>query len=370
MSTPRQYINALANRVSMVSRLQLLRLKTAQWAKQQGGSILLKTAKDKPVIDLIVHPCIVENRLTIVHARRLVEDNPQFLQQLAIFASRHGYVLLADRRYKDSDVDFDRRGGWLPVVALTCGLQTGVAVANEGHEKESQATLALFDAKPALEMPRESLEHDLDEHLGHDHQKLFKELDVEDELLGLTGQAAELEVILQQHYVAQPDDPPYLLEDFKELARYFSRYPEAVALLTALKDEPWQLAYRKDTFLTEVRGSRVQVRAVTVNFDSRAAAKLRNRKACITQPDACTASPADALLHELLHAESALLSPREFIAQGGLNSVIYPYAHEYAVIKREGNLYRAMSGLDGQLRPHRNAHSGKLVASSCVTCID
>ena len=257
-------------------------------------------------------------------------------------------------------------------MALTAGLQTGTVVANETYEQEAQSNLALFDARPAMEMLEggKSPEKHLHDHLDHNHSLETHLGDPVDEISELTALQVELEAILREHYYAQAGDPAYLQEDMSELALYVSRYPEAVNLLLSLKDQPWRLAYKKDTFLTEVRGSQVQVRSVTVYFDSRAAAQLRNRKACITQPDACTASPADALLHELLHAESALLKPREFIAQGGLNSVIYPYAHEYAVIKREGELYRAMSSLDGQLRPHRNAHAGKLVASSCVTCID
>jgi hypothetical protein len=350
-----------------------MRVQSARWAKQYGGSLLLKTSPAKPVIDLIVHPCVVQQRLTLVHARDLQQRNPDFYQVLQGFAAKQGYLLLADRRFKDSEVDNDRRGGWLPLVALTCGIQTGAVIAQEKQEQASQATLRLFGAQPELHISNDA-GHRAHDHSGHglnEHlQEGFAEPTFDEELLELTGAAAELETVLLKHYQRQASDPDYIAQDIKQLAEYFSRYPQALALIHSLKDQPWQLAFKKDTFQTEVRGNRVQVRAVTVYFDSRAAAKLRNRKACITQPDACTASPADALLHELLHAESALLKPREFIAQGGLNSVIYPYAHEYAVIQREGELYRAMSSLDGQLRPHRNAHAGKLVASSCVTCVE
>ena len=121
-----------------------------------------------------------------------------------------------------------------------------------------------------------------------------------------------------------------------------------------------------------MHGNQIQVKSVKVYFDSRAAAMLRSHRAC-TDSDkrgACVASPADALLHELLHASSALLESRRFIEQGGMNGVMYPFAHEDAVIKSENALYRSMTAIDKQHRPNRHSHTGRLVASTCVTCVN
>jgi len=178
-----------------------------------------------------------------------------------------------------------------------------------------------------------------------------------------------IENILLEHYLASDDEPEHLQADIIQMARYLSQYPEAVELILSLADQAWKLRYAENTFETEVRGNAFQIKAVDIRFDSRAAAKLRSHRSCETRANACIASPADALLHELLHARSALLEPRKFIAQGGMNSVLYPYAHEYDVIQKENQLYKAMSDKDGIMRPQRHRHAGKLVASSCSFCI-
>ncbi|MCW9032004.1 MAG: hypothetical protein OQK58_10990, partial [Gammaproteobacteria bacterium] len=58
-----------------------------------------------------------------------------------------------------------------------------------------------------------------------------------------------------------------------------------------------------------------------------------------------------------------------FIEHGGMNNVLYPYKHEYAVIDAERNLYASMSMQDKIKRPQRREHTGRLVRASCATCI-
>lgn len=84
----------------------------------------------------------------------------------------------------------------------------------------------------------------------------------------------------------------------------------------------------------------------------------------------CVASPADALLHELLHVQVALQNPKQFLQEGGLNGVVYPYKHEHRIIQKENQLYQAMTKHDGFNRPIRRSHVGRYSAAQCVTCIN
>lgn len=311
-----------------------------------------------------VHPCVIQGRETLVHAHDLAQRDPTFYQQLQDYAEANHYALVADRRTSDKPDQHGRRRAWLPVIILSMGLNAAVAAekpsAHGGfNNQQGQSVLSLFQpsddniANPAVF--NESLDKPQTDHFQYEFSP--------------TEDSEVIERILLDHYRAAASDPAHVKADLIQISRYLSQYPEAVSLITSLADQHWQLSHADNTFETEVRGNALQVHAVTIKFDSRTAAKLRSHRSCETQANACIASPADALLHELLHAHSALLETKTFVAQGGMGSALYPYAHEYDVIKKENQLYRAMSMRDGIDRPQRHRHAGKLVASSCSFCI-
>lgn len=191
---------------------------------------------------------------------------------------------------------------------------------------------------------------------------------------GVTPQPGAFERIrdlLHARYQAKPDDPDYFKPDLDRIAAYYSRFPEVLQLLSSLEGKAWHLSYGKNTWVTKATGTRVSVSQATVVFDPRMAAQLRFRKAC-SGNRRCTASPADALLHEFLHVRAMLLDSKRFIAQGGMAGALYPYTHEAEVISAENALYSAMARLDGLARPQRSRHKhmGKLVKASCAVCIN
>jgi hypothetical protein len=323
-----------------------------------------------------IHPCVINNRNTLVYPSDLAVRNPDFYAQLQSFARLEGYDLLSDRRQADVSVAVDRRRPWLPVFVLSLGLSSGLA-ANEQELNEklaAQTTLSLFNAANTqfVQTVDESAQPRFEVIENQVDKTDVQGLDVADSLAITSDSSKEIELILRQHYASSAGDPDYIESDLRAMADYFSRYPEAVALLTALKGHSWRLAYLKDTFETEVRGNAIQVKSVKVNFDPRAAAQLRSHRACkeTEKRGACIASPADALLHELLHAKSALLQSEQFIEQGGMSSVMYPFAHENSVITSENALYKAMTAIDSHYRPSRHAHAGRVIASACVTCLN
>ena len=316
-----------------------------------------------------VHPCEIAGLPTLVHASDLVARDPDFYQQLQAYAEREGYQLVADRRSKESPDQHGRRKHWLPVLVLSLGLNTAVAAdtaSKSSVSAEGGQVLGLFH--PQIEQTIDQPAHNpaLPESIHSDHDDHGQFFDYE---FSPTDTSAQLEQILFDHYVVNEADPEFVKSDIQQMARYFSQYPEVVELLVSLADSRWQMQYAANSFETEVRGSGFQVQAVNIRFDSRSAAQLRKHRDCDTKANACIASPADALLHELLHAKSALLETQRFIEQGGLSSVLYPYAHEYDVINNEKQLYRAMSQHDGVPRPQRHKHAGRLLASSCSFCV-
>jgi hypothetical protein len=176
--------------------------------------------------------------------------------------------------------------------------------------------------------------------------------------------------LLLNHYHAQTSDPLHIEKDLVELAHYFSQYPDAATLLISLEQANWQFQYKANMFQTIVSGSRLSVDSATIYFDTRAASRLKFHPKCQGKWRICVASPADAFLHELLHAQRALLTPSDFLAEGGLNNLLYPYEHERNIIKKENYLYQSMSRFDGLMRPIRKNHVGRYRQVACVTCVN
>ena len=356
--------------------------------KKSAAQVLLQRlmSSNSAVEGNFVHPCIIAGRRTLVHAADLIERDPIFYQQLQGYALREGRQLVADRRSKDLPDQLGRRKHWLPVLVLSLGLNSAVAAdsvgktagaangqvlglfhAEAGQQIESTARAEYQSEQNNITTPADNhrLSSLLDEQSHSDRDHFF------DYEFSPNVISAQLEQILFDHYVAADSDPEFIKTDIQQMARYFSQYPDVVELLVSLADSHWQLQYSANSFETEVRGSGFQVQAVNIRFDSRSAAQLRKHRDCDIKANAnaCIASPADALLHELLHAKSALLETQRFIEQGGLSSVLYPYAHEYDVINNEKRLYHSMSQHDGVPRPQRHKHAGRLLASSCSFCV-
>lgn len=168
--------------------------------------------------------------------------------------------------------------------------------------------------------------------------------------------------------------------EFELLAHYYAQHDLAYALIQRLKRRPLYFDFLQGNFRSDVKGDALRVRSVNVLFDPRSAAVLGNDVAVdnkaagdgshiVHQHTASRISAADALLHELLHADIALNQSKHFIASGAMQSFYYPLVHERQVIALERELFTAMSIADGIERPIRHSHVGYLVSSSCATCL-
>lgn len=310
-----------------------------------------------------VHPCIINGEPYVVYPKGLREQSPELFQRLKTHFEQRGYKLKEDQRSgKSSSGHHHERRRWVPALLFTASL--------------------LFEGAAHAEVDHHAHNHDHAAHQNHNVELyLVPNEPIRDEIRQATRSedlteatkfknkiAQRLFNQMRKHYKKQESDPDYILEDFKQIANYYSQFPEVVALLSALEKKNWELQYDRDNWVTVASGNIFEVKKAVIHFNTRAAAQLRLNNGCKQNP-VCIASPADALLHELLHTYSMLINTEEFIAQGGMNNLMYPYKHEYSIIKQERNLYTKMSMTDTVKRPHRVDHTGRLVRTSCPTCI-
>lgn len=174
--------------------------------------------------------------------------------------------------------------------------------------------------------------------------------------------------LLNGFWLKRRDDPVHLPVDIAELAAYIAHRPAAMSLLQSLQGKALRIRYRSGEIRTRVRASHFSVHSATIEFDPRRAAVFAHNDCASKQ--ACTASPADAFLHELLHARVALLQPGHFLRSARPGSAMYPREHENEILARERELFAAMTTTDAKQRPRRHQHTGRLVSSACVTCVE
>ncbi len=313
---------------------------------------------------IYVHPCVINKQACIVYPSGLEKQSPDFYQQLKHYFTAKGFALKEEQR-TEKVKKFNRpdRRRWMPMLLFTASmLFENSAVANTALNADSHAQ-------------RNSTAHQVelrlipDSKITHDHQQLILDKNTQPKIQSLKSHtASRLYTILNEHYIRKKSDPVYIQQDLKEMAVYYSQFTEVVNLIISLKKKNWLLSYDENIWSTIASGSILQVDKATIHFNTRSAAKLKLHNSCKENP-VCIASPADALLHELLHTHSMLVKTDEFIRQGGMNTLRYPYQHEYAIIKSERELYASMSKSDAIKRPQRNEHAGRKIIASCVTCI-
>lgn len=314
--------------------------------------------------DITLKPCVINNKSCIVYPKGLEHSAPEFFAKLRNFVNNNSISLKEDRRKKNVNKHSSERRCWMPVLILSASMlfeNTALASAYEAainlipqNEVSTEVELRLISKtqNPIQQKSQEKIQ-----------KKQF------DKTLVLHSQTARnIYEIFKNHYVRQIKDPKYIDSDLKEIANYYSFFPEAITLISSLKQKNWTLIYDKDIWSTIAKGGVLQVNEATIHFNTRSAAKLKLHSSCKENP-VCIASPADALLHELLHTQSMLINTEEFISQGGMSTNFYPWKHEFAIIKKENALYASMSKSDTQKRPQRNEHFGRKIVTSCATCI-
>ncbi|WP_086931394.1 hypothetical protein [Agarilytica rhodophyticola] len=329
----------------------------------------LFASKEENKSQLSIHPlhtCVIEQERHYIHAPDLEQKDPVYFARLQRFASKHRIKLKADRRIENQNKTHGRRKKLLPMIFLALSVNTDLAMAQQQEEQKQQeqkepqetTTLNLFSINNPYELEEQTISNQRLQ--GDERVELYADKTTIDDINN----------ILLTHLVPQEDDPKSMVGDIQELAAYYARHPEAVSLIKSIENEDWQLRYAPYTFQTDVNGSQLKIEDVVVYFDPRSAAKLKFYDKCSHKKPFCVASPADALLHELLHVQTIVKDTHAFIAQGGMGKYLYPAEHERLTILKENILYKSMSIRDKHPRPIRSEHTGRHVLVSCVTCIE
>jgi hypothetical protein len=348
----------------------------------------------------VFHLAYFGDRLCLFHRGGLAASDPEAWQALVAIARRLDAALVVDRREREADVAQDRRRTAL-ALTVAAGLMMRSAVADDGYEAHaavlhmpevvelSISTAEHSTAAAALELPavrsgtadrRLTVGSDGRLRIGRAELGALRRVDGSFRLHAYAQSAARarapcldgevdtavaqgIESLLLERLADKPDAS--LREAIGEVSNYYARYPEVVQLFAALARQPWVLEPKAETWLTKARLRNGQVRGVTVLFDLETAAQMHFAKGCAEQP-ACTAMPADAFLHELLHVYVIHSEPSSFVKAAA--DSYYPHAHENEVIALENRLYRAMEARDGLPRPARHSHAGKLTQVDCPLC--
>lgn len=302
-----------------------------------------------------LHPCTINSSRHLVYHRSLARRAPYYYQRLQEHARLHGWQLKPCRRTLPARGVDCRRRLWVPLWLLAGAL---IATPAANAQAEFAEQLARVE-RPLHAMGPLTVEP---ANTGS------TEIPAGAKLVTDAESQKKIHKLLLERWRSDQSDPTDLNNDLKTMAAYYSQFPIVRMLFHELAQYEWQLHYAAHTFSTRVAGSRLRVDSVKVYFDPRSAAQFKFNRACAEKMRFCVASPADVLLHELLHAHSVLGSPSKFIAQGGMESHMYPFAHERQTIAQEQALYVAMSAVDKLPRPLRNEHTGRPIAVACATC--
>ena len=135
-----------------------------------------------------------------------------------------------------------------------------------------------------------------------------------------------------------------------EVATYIDNYRAASELYKSLANKDWVVVYRPNVAETLSRYDKTLSIHSIIYFDPSVGAVMETG----------IASPADVLLHEMLHVRE--VTEKEMALR------VYPTEHELYVISLERELYHSMNTEDGLTRPQRHAHTGILYRAACATC--
>jgi len=312
-----------------------------------------------------IHPCVINSEPHIVYPKGLAEKSPDLFSELTQYYEKQGYRLKEDQRTEKVSEKFKQeRRNWMPLILFSASLLFETSAFADVELEINQPSPE--DLKPDHQIELQLISNNKVRQKIHSNLSLDTETKQPIEISSEIAQSLFVE--LKKRYKKQENDPKYIMNDLKEIANYYSRFPESIALIKELKDKNWSLSFDEHNWVTTGSGNRSKIDKAVIHFNTRSAAQLRLNNGCSNNP-VCIASPADAMLHELLHAHSMLVKSDEFIAQGGMNTMMYPYKHEYAVIDSERKLYATMSRQDNIKRPQRRDHTGRTIKAHCPTCI-
>lgn len=318
-----------------------------------------------------LHPCVIDGRAALVCHNDLRRKSGQAFTELQAITDHFQVSLKEDSRSQQTALDLNnRRINICLVLTFYLGVLASSSLVRADNSASSSPAItthpmlvnvATSQSGNKLVQLRNARPPKASEVLAA-YAKKTPTLIID------TQAEAKIKSFLTATYKPESDDPAHIGNDLAEIARYYAKYPKVLDLLDELKDKKLVLKYKQNNWQAQAWGNEFAVDSVTISFDTRVAVKLSNSADCQANP-ACNISPADALLHELLHTKLMLIDSRHFIEIGGMQQTLYPFEHEREVIARENQLYHQMNQQDSLSRPLRNRHNGELYHVRCAACL-
>lgn len=326
-----------------------------------------------------LHPCVIDGRAALVCQRGLSSNSSQAFAELRVITDQYRIYLKEDTRTQEIGHNFNNRRKNIGLVLTFClGLMASSRMVTAAELQQPAATGSVT---VQLALPINPMQAKVE--VGHDGEEVISlrrtRLPTAEQVLEsyakqkpsikIDSQAQEkIKNFLSSAYQQEPGDPANIGSDIAEIAQYYAQYPQVIDLLEELRGKKLVLKYKANNWQAQAWGNEFSVDSVIISFDTRVGAQLLNQADCHANP-ACNISPADALLHELLHAKLMLIDSQHFIDSGGMKQTLYPFEHEREVIASENQLYHEMNQQDGLSRPLRHRHSGELFQVKCAACL-
>jgi hypothetical protein len=321
-----------------------------------------------------LHPCVIDGKAALVCQSDLKRKSEQAFTDLQAIAAHFQLYLKEDgRSHQTADDLTNRRTSICLVLTFYLGVLASSSLVRADNSASPASSSPAVANQTMLVNVATSLSGKKLIQLRNTQPPKASEVlaayaKKSPSLIIDTQAEAKIKSFLTATYKPETGDPAHIGSDLVEIARYYAKYPLVVDLLDELKDKKLVLKYKQNNWQAQAWGNEFAVDSVTISFDTRVAVKLSNSADCHANP-ACNISPADALLHELLHAKLMLIDSRHFIEIGGMQQTLYPFEHEREVIAQENQLYHQMNQQDSLSRPLRNRHNGELYHVRCAACL-
>lgn len=168
-----------------------------------------------------VHPCVINNKPHIVYPRNLEKKSPNLFAKLSQHYQKQGYALKEDQRSeKHTNKYKNERQKWTPILLFTASLlfessafaEVEVDINEDASFQQHQNIELLLISNAQI---REEIKFNIAAVKG-----LEKQIKIKSVL------AQSLFETLNTRYKKQASDPSYIVNDLKEIANYYSDFPD------------------------------------------------------------------------------------------------------------------------------------------------
>lgn len=176
-----------------------------------------------------VHPCVINNQAYIVYPRGLEDKSPVLFSKLTQHYQQKGYSLKEDQSSAEFSNKYkNQRKKWAPVLLFTASLLFESSAFADVEVDVTDTTSIGKQTQVELQLMSN---HKIREQINFSiaaASKAKTQVKMKSEL------AKSLFETLNKRYQKKKTDPQYIVNDLKEIANYYSDFPESVSLIEEL----------------------------------------------------------------------------------------------------------------------------------------